>query len=96
MRIREALSFGLLLLLVSCVTTAREEGEQLTLDMLHGAPGFDPEGFGPARWLEDGSGYTTLEATESEAPSATRSTTRRSSSIENPTAQEARNAEVAA
>ncbi len=67
MRIREALSFGLLLLLVSCVTTAREEGEQLTLDMLHGAPGFDPEGFGPARWLEDGSGYTTLEATESEA-----------------------------
>src|SRR4051794_21455744 len=36
----------------------------LTLDRIISADEFRTEGFGPARWLEDGSGYTTLEAAE--------------------------------
>ena len=34
----------------------------LTLDRIFSSPEFRSETFGPARWLEDGSAYTTLEA----------------------------------
>ena len=43
-------------------------GELLTLERLHESADLRPQGFGPARWLEDGSGYTTLEPAESGAP----------------------------
>ena len=36
----------------------------LTLERIFDSNDFEPEKFGPARWLEDGSGYTTLEDTE--------------------------------
>jgi dipeptidyl-peptidase-4 len=36
--------------------------EKLTLDRIFNGKEFSVERFGPARWLEDGSGYTTLEA----------------------------------
>jgi dipeptidyl-peptidase-4 len=39
---------------------ASREADQLTLDRLFASPEFFGEGFGPARWLEDGS-YTTVE-----------------------------------
>jgi dipeptidyl-peptidase 4 len=42
-------------------------GVALTLDALHSPPAFRPERFGPARWLEDGTGYTTLEDSVEEA-----------------------------
>ncbi len=38
----------------------------LTLERIFDSNDFEPEKFGPARWLEDGSGYTTLEDTEAQ------------------------------
>ena len=40
---------------------------QLTLDRIFSSDEFKAESFGPARWLEDGSGYTTLEAAENQS-----------------------------
>ncbi|MCH7563154.1 MAG: S9 family peptidase [Gemmatimonadetes bacterium] len=40
----------------------------LTLERIYASPEFASERFGPARWLEDGSGYTTLEVARSGAP----------------------------
>ncbi|MHC4242346.1 MAG: DPP IV N-terminal domain-containing protein [Planctomycetota bacterium] len=37
----------------------------LTLERIFSSDEFKPEKFGPARWLEDGSGYTTLEDSKS-------------------------------
>ncbi len=37
----------------------------LTIDRIVARGEFEPEGFGPARWLEDGSGYVTVEPSES-------------------------------
>ena len=37
---------------------------QLTLERIFQEEEFEVETFGPARWLEDGSGHTTLEASE--------------------------------
>jgi len=37
----------------------------VTIDRIYKDMEFDSETFGPARWLEDGSGYTTLEKSES-------------------------------
>jgi dipeptidyl-peptidase-4 len=39
----------------------------LTLERIFSSEEFDTEKFGPARWLEDGSGYTTLEDSEGQA-----------------------------
>ncbi|MFQ5742711.1 MAG: S9 family peptidase [Acidobacteriota bacterium] len=39
----------------------------LTLERLFSSRDFSPQRFGPARWLEDGSGYTTLEKSETAA-----------------------------
>lgn len=36
----------------------------LTVDRIYGQNEFKAESFGPARWLEDGTGYTTLEKSE--------------------------------
>ncbi len=38
--------------------------KDLTLEKLYSKSEFSTKGFGPARWLADGSGYTTLEASE--------------------------------
>ena len=58
-------SFALLCLLLSGMNSNADGGEadpsQLTLDRIITAGEFHTEGFGPARWLKDGSGYTTLE-----------------------------------
>jgi len=40
--------------------------DYLNLERIFSSDEFDPERFGPARWLEDGSGYTTLEDSEAE------------------------------
>jgi len=44
---------------------AQQTSGQLTLDRIFNSREFSPEGFGPARWLEDGSGYTTVELSSS-------------------------------
>ena len=38
----------------------------LTIERIFDSNDFEPEKFGPARWLEDGSGYTTLEDAEAQ------------------------------
>lgn len=56
------LSLGLLASALSSATTAQApDPSVLTLDRIITADDFRAEGFGPARWLDDGSGYTTLE-----------------------------------
>jgi dipeptidyl-peptidase 4 len=44
---------------------AQEDPALLTLERIFSTDAFRSERFGPARWLEDGSGYTTLEPSES-------------------------------
>ncbi|HDL18714.1 MAG TPA: hypothetical protein ENH29_06640 [Bacteroidetes bacterium] len=38
-----------------------EDPAILTVDRIFAANEFSPERFGPARWIDDGKGYTTLE-----------------------------------
>ena len=66
-RIRFALLLALLLSITACAAPPRRETAPVTLDMIYETAGFRGERFGPARWLADGSGYTTLEASEGEA-----------------------------
>ena len=47
---------------------ARTEGPSiLTVERIYGSKEFDEEKFGPARWLDDGSGYTTLKKSETDS-----------------------------
>ncbi len=48
------------------IVSAQEDPSILTLDRIFSSSEFRAERFGPARWLEDGSGYTTLEQSEAE------------------------------
>ncbi len=59
--------------IISCIATVilgHVQAEEitdpslLTIERIYDSNDFEPEKFGPARWLEDGSGYTTLEETE--------------------------------
>jgi dipeptidyl-peptidase 4 len=51
-----------LILFVTIASYAQEDDSTLiTLNKIYGTNYFRAERFGPARWLEDGSGYTTLE-----------------------------------
>ena len=50
-----------LILLFSFITIVGWGQEDLTLEKLYSTNEFPTKGFGPARWLSDGSGYTTLE-----------------------------------
>jgi dipeptidyl-peptidase-4 len=75
MRPRHARALVLLvgLLLPACASVPDRaapaaEGELLTLERLHETADLTPEGFGPARWLEGGSGYTTLEPSQGGLP----------------------------
>ncbi|MHC4285607.1 MAG: hypothetical protein ACYSWZ_21945, partial [Planctomycetota bacterium] len=61
--------------IISCIVTvllgyvqAEETTDPsfLTLERIYDSNDFESEKFGPARWLEDGSGYTTLEETEAQ------------------------------
>lgn len=56
----------LTVLTVFTVLSARAEAQQpdsslLTIERIYASSEFAPERFGPARWLEDGKAYTTLE-----------------------------------
>lgn len=58
-------NFGALALLLIWAATGlaqRPEPARLTVERIVTKDDFRTEGFGPARWLEDGSGYTTVEA----------------------------------
>ena len=59
------LSVLLLAFIVASLPAAREEDPSLlTLERIFTAREFSSDIFGPARWLYDGSGYTTLEPCE--------------------------------
>jgi dipeptidyl-peptidase-4 len=45
----------------SFLSFAQDNPELLSLERIFSSTEFDSEDFGPARWLKDGSGYTTLE-----------------------------------
>jgi dipeptidyl-peptidase-4 len=51
----------LLLIVCSNLTGKRDDSAKLTLERIFRSDEFSQEKFGPARWLKDGSGYTTLE-----------------------------------
>jgi dipeptidyl-peptidase-4 len=59
MRRSPVLALSLLAMLAAPVHAQR--GDTLTLDRIFASGDFAGEEFGPARWLQDGSGYTTLE-----------------------------------
>jgi dipeptidyl-peptidase-4 len=60
---RPVLPISLLLFLFLCLqgTSQEHDPSVLTLDRIFSSNEFSSESFGPVRWLEDGSGYTTLE-----------------------------------
>ena len=61
-RFKSSLStLALLLLLTPSLDGRQNDKAALTLDRLFSSNEFRSETFGPARWLDDGSGYTTLE-----------------------------------
>ena len=63
---RSALITVLFLLLFSAFLFSQQEDPSLlTLERIFNSREFSSERFGPARWLEDGSGYTTLERAQS-------------------------------
>ncbi|MEL6824059.1 MAG: DPP IV N-terminal domain-containing protein, partial [Calditrichota bacterium] len=51
----------LLILLIPFKSNAQDKTDELTLERIYKENDFRLNRFGPARWLEDGSGYTTLE-----------------------------------
>lgn len=57
--------YSLLFLFISSLSIAFGQKQDLTLEKLFKDNEFRTKGFGPARWLEDGSGYTTLETSVS-------------------------------
>ncbi len=52
---------GLLTATPGAAPAQQADSSLLTLDRIYGSKEFVPQRFGPARWLEDGSAYTTLE-----------------------------------
>ena len=64
---RSARVVALIFLIAATSTGVAEEApdpSQLTLERIFEDEEFEVETFGPARWLEDGSGYTTLESAD--------------------------------
>ena len=53
----------------SCLKAEEKDLSFLTLERIFSSKEFSPEQFGPARWLKDGSGYTTLERSEAKKDS---------------------------
>jgi len=62
MKIKIALPLFFLFLISSSFNYAQTKN--LTLEKIYSQKEFETKGFGPVRWLEDGSGYTTLEPSE--------------------------------
>ncbi|MFV2007684.1 MAG: DPP IV N-terminal domain-containing protein, partial [Longimicrobiales bacterium] len=58
-------ALALILLGSIAVSAQTPDPSLLTLERLYASREFASERFGPARWLEDGSGYTTLEVARS-------------------------------
>jgi len=58
------ITFVLGILIMPCFIAAQENQDVLTLERIYKTNEFELNQFGPARWLEDGSGYTTLEASQ--------------------------------
>lgn len=56
--------FILVMMLIFCAAFAAAQ-DSLTLERIYKDNAFRTSRFGPARWLKDGSGYTTLEQSES-------------------------------
>ncbi|PIQ63090.1 MAG: S9 family peptidase [Bacteroidetes bacterium CG12_big_fil_rev_8_21_14_0_65_60_17] len=57
--VRPLVAFLLVIPLI--VTACRAQDADLTLERIFSSRDFAADGFGPAAWLEDGSGYTTVE-----------------------------------
>lgn len=62
-------SLLLFVVILSALPVFAQDQSILTLDRLFSSADFRGERFGPARWLADGSGYTTLERSEDDAGS---------------------------
>ena len=56
--------FVFLMLLGTCIYAQSDDPALLSIDRIFNSREFASERFGPARWLEDFSGYTTLEPSE--------------------------------
>ncbi len=54
----------LLIVMQPCLSAQTADSTLLTLERIYSSREYVAERFGPARWLEDGSGYTTLEASQ--------------------------------
>lgn len=54
-------TLALFAFLLPAALQAQADASQLSVDRLWGSPEFFEDQFGPARWLADGSGYSTLE-----------------------------------
>jgi dipeptidyl-peptidase-4 len=59
---------ALLALVVAVPAAAQEDPSLLSARRIYATTEFRPEGFGPARWLGDGSSYTTLEPAGGNGP----------------------------
>jgi len=62
--VRAARSLVLLLLLAAPLEAQLPEAVTARLKLIYDSSYFDTERFGPARWIEDGAAYTTLERSE--------------------------------
>ena len=63
MKKKIAISFILLFSITTLISWGQVQ--DLSLEKIYSQQEFQPKGFGPVRWLEDGSGYTTLEPSQS-------------------------------
>ncbi len=61
MKFQRLLLLSLILILVTCPLGAQQDPSLLTLERIFTKRDFMTPRFGPARWMDDGSGYTTLE-----------------------------------
>ncbi len=62
---RRSIFLTAILILITTESLAQQSDPSvLTLERLFSSPEFFGDRFGPARWLEDGSGYTTVEQSE--------------------------------
>ena len=61
---RSILLIATLILVVPESMAQQSDPSVLTLERIYSSTEFQEEQFGPARWLEDGSGYTTIERSE--------------------------------
>lgn len=51
---------------ISVLTIVTGQPKQLTLEDIYSNNTYDSKGYGPVKWLRDGSGYTTLETNEAD------------------------------